>query len=148
VEIVGTGPLEPVLREQAAQLPFRTHFTGFLSQDELVDAYDRSDIFVFPTLGDTLGMVLVEACAAGLPCVASELAGATRDLVSDGESGLIVDPQSTESLAGAIAKLCNDPARAYQIGQAAYRRTLRRTPQTAADRYCAAIEAVLRTTPA
>jgi glycosyltransferase involved in cell wall biosynthesis len=81
--------------------------------------YRAADIFVFPTRREAFGMVLVEAMASGLPCVASRLAGVTDDIVRDGETGLLVEPHDTLALEGALTRVIADPPFAAQLGAAA-----------------------------
>ena len=82
--------------------------------------------------------------AAGLPCIASPHAGATHDLIRDGENGLVVDPDDRESLAAAIASLANDPDTRGKMGEQARRDSHERTPLATAESYLAAVEAILR----
>jgi len=83
--------------------------------------YRAADIFVFPTRREAFGMVLVEAMASGLPCVASRLTGVTDEIVRDGETGLLVEPHDTDALAAALARLFGDHRFAARLGAAARR---------------------------
>jgi len=67
----------------------------------------RSSCFVFPTTFDIWGLVLVEAMAAGLACIASLDAGATHDLIKDGQTGLAVDFSDPESVTDKLDWLLN-----------------------------------------
>ncbi|HEX7895770.1 MAG TPA: glycosyltransferase family 4 protein, partial [Terriglobales bacterium] len=92
--IVGSGPQQGELEALALGLGVRgIRFAGFVDQDELPAYYAAADVFVFPTLDDPFGMVLLEAAASGLALVASQHAGATLDFVKEGESGLRFDPR-------------------------------------------------------
>ena len=73
----------------------------------LIELYHRADVFCLPTLADCLPMVLSEAGAAGLPLVSADV-GAIREIVHDGETGLIVEPGSVDSLASALTRLAMD----------------------------------------
>jgi glycosyltransferase involved in cell wall biosynthesis len=66
------------------------------------------DVFVFPTLGECSGSLLLEALQAGVAVVASRVDGIPED-VSDGDSGLLVEPGSPESLATALGRLVTGP---------------------------------------
>jgi glycosyltransferase involved in cell wall biosynthesis len=75
---------------------------------DLVDLYDKADIFVLPTRGDTLGLVFAEALACGVPVIACDV-GAVSEIVIPGETGLLVPPRSPEQLALAIRSLADQP---------------------------------------
>src|SRR5581483_8803174 len=91
VTVVGTGPEQGRLAGFARELGVSTTWRGFVDQPGLPDVYAEADMFVFPTLDDTFGIVVLEAAAAGLPLISSPLAGATEDFVRDGINGLVVD---------------------------------------------------------
>ena len=59
------------------------------SRDQLVQIYQQSDVFLFPTQQDYMPQVLAEALSTGLPCIANNV-GAIRDLVRDGETGFLM----------------------------------------------------------
>ena len=71
--------------------------------------------------GEGFGLVFLEAAAAGLPVVAGD-GGAIPEVVSDGETGLLVDPTAPDAVADAIVRLLRDPALAQKMGEAARRR--------------------------
>lgn len=63
-------------------------FVGFVNHTNLVDYYHSSDLFVFPTLGEGFGLVILEAMSSGLPCIVSDLAGGD-DAVDNGKNGFV-----------------------------------------------------------
>lgn len=143
--VVGSGPDEPKLRELARQLGLDdVEFRGFVDQPGLPACYAEGDVFVFPTLDDPYGIVLLEAAAAGLPIVASPFAGATLDLVRDGESGLVADPNDLDGFADALVSVASDPELRARMGRTAYGLTLSRTPEAAAAGYADAVAAAVR----
>ncbi|MGH0032944.1 MAG: glycosyltransferase [Myxococcota bacterium] len=84
--LVGDGPAREELERT---LPAdRTTFTGFLRGDALAAAFASADVFVMPSTTETLGFVVLEAMASGVPVVAAR-AGGVPDLVTHGESGLL-----------------------------------------------------------
>jgi glycosyltransferase involved in cell wall biosynthesis len=113
--IVGDGPARPLLEETFAGLP--VVFTGYLSGDELAAAYASADLFVFPGANETLGNVVLEAMASGLPVVAPQ-AGGIQDLVQNGKTGFLVDPESRDSMIAAVAALVANPTFAAEMGAA------------------------------
>lgn len=100
--VVGDGPHREEIEDHFKGS--NTVFTGFLHGDELSAAYASSDIFVFPSTTETLGLVLLEAMAAGLPVVAAK-SGPTLEQVDDGVTGALFEPRSTESFVNAILSL-------------------------------------------
>jgi len=138
--IVGSGPQQDELEALARSLEVRgIRFAGFVDQDKLPIHYAAADVFVLPTLDDPFGMVLLEAAASGLALVASKHAGATLDLVQDGESGLVFDPQDEQALSERIARLADSPALVRQLALAAYNVARSRTPDRTAEKYVSAI---------
>lgn len=91
--LVGSGPLENYLHKLCRQLGIedRVIFTGVLSRQEIVHCYASADLFVFPSVSDTQGLVIGEAKAAGLPVVAIRAFG-PAEMVLHGEDGLLTDP--------------------------------------------------------
>lgn len=75
---------------------------------ELIGLYHRSHIFCLPTRGDCLPMVLPEAGAAGLALVSTDV-GAIREIVRDGETGLLVPVAAPDALREALRRLVDDP---------------------------------------
>lgn len=106
---VGSGELESTLATAAAQCTadVETEFAGFARQSELPDHYARARLLLFPTLGDTWGVVANEACAAGVPVLTCDAAGVAGELVRDGESGLVL-PLDQDCWAEAAAWLLTD----------------------------------------
>jgi len=142
--IVGSGPEEPQLRSLVESLGVRdVRFVGFVDQDGLPAYYAAADAFVFPTLDDPFGIVLLEAAASGLALIASEHAGATLDLIQDGESGLVFNPHDEQALAELIAKLADSPKLVRDFGLAAYNIARLRTPDRTAQEYIKAITTVV-----
>jgi glycosyltransferase involved in cell wall biosynthesis len=109
LEIVGDGPdWDRVLQHiEQRGLGSRVRMIGRRSGEDLVEAYDRADIFVMTSSSESFGMVLVEAMARGIPVIAPDIAG-VRDVVIDGETGLLVD-HSAESIRGAVQRILGDP---------------------------------------
>jgi glycosyltransferase involved in cell wall biosynthesis len=99
---VGDGParaeLERAFRDR------RATFAGFLHGEELAAAYASADAFLMPSRTETLGFVVLEAMASGLPVVAAR-AGGLPDLVAHGENGLLYDPDREEEAVLAVKDL-------------------------------------------
>ena len=85
----------------------RLTLTGRVSQDELVQLYNRAQIFVSPSLYEGFGLPAAEAMACGTPLVATT-AGAFPEVIEDGVSGMLVQPGQAQPLADAIDRLFDD----------------------------------------
>ncbi|MAL27555.1 MAG: colanic acid biosynthesis glycosyltransferase WcaL [Croceicoccus sp.] len=117
--LVGDGPARPVLEARARDLGLggAVRLTGALSQDEVTAELARADLFALPSFAEGVPIVLMEAMAAGLPVLATAIAG-IPELVEDGVSGRLVAPGDTSGFAAAMADLLADPARARAMGRA------------------------------
>ncbi|RSL34941.1 glycosyltransferase family 1 protein [Salibacterium salarium] len=88
--IVGDGPHRDQLEKHFEGT--KTVFTGFMHGEELAQAFASSDVFVFPSTTETLGLVILEAMASGLPLVAAE-SGPTCEQIEDERTGLLYNPE-------------------------------------------------------
>jgi glycosyltransferase involved in cell wall biosynthesis len=143
--LVGDGPEEPRLRALAGALGIAdaVDFRGFVDQPALPAVYGEADIFAMPTLDDPFGIVLLEAAASGLPPIVSPFAGAGLDLIEEDENGYLIEPDDLDGWAHALVALGRDPALRRRLGERAYEKTLRRTPDSAAAGYASAVDAAL-----
>lgn len=106
--IVGDGPFRRELEEMFAGTS--TVFPGFMEGEELASAFASSDAFVFPSVTETLGLVILEGMASGLPVVAAR-SGPTLEQVTDGENGLLFDSGDEASLDRALERLADTDLR-------------------------------------
>jgi len=111
--IVGDGPDRMRLQSKASGR--RIHFTGFLRGDELAAAYASADLFVMPSVTETLGFVVLESMSSGTPAVAAA-AGGVPDLVSHGENGLLFDPARPEQAIEQVRMLIENPVQRAHLG--------------------------------
>lgn len=107
--IAGKGPLKAYLSQLAEQLGVsdRVLFLGF--RTDVYALYHAADISAFPSKIEGLGLAGVEAMAAGVPLVSSNVHG-ILDYVIDGQTGYALPPQDVDGFAAAIEKLANDAA--------------------------------------
>ncbi|EED87466.1 predicted protein, partial [Thalassiosira pseudonana CCMP1335] len=91
--IVGKGPQEEELKEYFKDT--NTVFTGQLSGDELSSAFASADVFMMPSDSETLGFVVLESMASGVPVIGCA-AGGIPDLIRDNDTGFLVQPGDTE----------------------------------------------------
>jgi glycosyltransferase involved in cell wall biosynthesis len=99
-ELVLMGEVKPDTRAMLEGLK-SVRLTGFLTPQELAERYRESDIFIFPSVSEGFGLVLLEAMACGLPVIAVEGTGADH-CVSDGKEGFVVPVRDAERLAESI----------------------------------------------
>ncbi len=114
--LVGDGPHRQQLERHFDGTA--TTFVGYLAGQELASAYASGDAFLFPSSTETLGLVLLEAMAAGCPVVGANRGG-IPDIVSDGVNGCLYDPDQPASLTTAVQRLLGDPAARRQLRLAA-----------------------------
>ncbi|MCC7450188.1 MAG: glycosyltransferase [Anaerolineae bacterium] len=98
----------------------------FLDDVHDVPAFNAElDVFAFPSLakGEGCPVALLEALACGLPCIATHVPG-SKDLITDGENGLLVSPENVQALAAAIRQLQASPQQRHTFGSAARRSIL------------------------
>jgi glycosyltransferase involved in cell wall biosynthesis len=100
--IVGDGPHREAMETHFAGT--NTHFVGYLQGLELAAAFASSDAFIFPSRTETLGLVLLEAMAAGCPVVAAR-SGGIPDIVTDGVNGYLFEPTDARGAVVATQKL-------------------------------------------
>jgi glycosyltransferase involved in cell wall biosynthesis len=116
--IVGDGPQDRALREQAAasSAASRIIFTG--QQQDVAPWLQAFDVFALPSTGNEgVPQALMQAMATGLPVVTTA-AGAIPELVREGETGLVVPTENVDALSGAIARLLADKELAARLGSA------------------------------
>jgi glycosyltransferase involved in cell wall biosynthesis len=135
LSIVGHGPFS---KELAKLLPDAC-YTGYLAGTDLAKAYASSDIFVFPSTTDTFGNVIIEAQAAGLPVIVSDIGG-PRELVTDGVNGLITKGRDVADFTQAIRRLVEDEALRKEMSAAARRSVQDRSWPGAFRKFWAATE--------
>lgn len=97
--IAGTGPdkkeLEDIISHEKIRNVF---FTGFVDIFKLPELYTISDLFVLPSYYDPWALVINEAMACGLPVISTTMAGASYDLIREGENGFVVEPGDIEAI--------------------------------------------------
>jgi len=128
--IVGDGPARSSLEQHFTGTP--TVFTGYLQGDDLAGAYAAADVFVFPAANETFGNVVLEAMASSLPVVAAR-AGGPLDVVVEGVTGLLFDPNDPGALVDAVRRLVDDSTYARQLGSGGRARAKARDWSTVLD---------------
>jgi glycosyltransferase involved in cell wall biosynthesis len=113
--VAGDGPLRPRVPDAL----------GFVPHDELERLYARAAVVACPSRREGFGVACLEAMAHGRPVVATDVGG-LRDIVVDGETGLVVRPRDPRALRAALERLLGDPALRLRLGSAARRRAQER----------------------
>lgn len=124
--IAGDGPEGPALRAQAQALGVaaRVHFLGDVPDADLPGLYQAADVFVLPSSrrSEAYGIALLEAMAAGVAVISTELGTGTSWLNRHGETGLVVPPGDPAALATALQALLADDERRRRMARAAQAR--------------------------
>ncbi len=124
--VVGDGPLEAELRARAAALGIadRVRWAGRAADEELPSFYAAADVFVLPSVAitETFGIAQIEAMAAGVPVVSTNLPTGVPWVNQNGVSGLVVEPGDARALADALSRLTSDAALRNRLAEGARRR--------------------------
>ncbi|MBY0112731.1 MAG: glycosyltransferase family 1 protein [Phycisphaerales bacterium] len=115
--LVGDGPHRPEMQRELEGC--NTHFLGFRYNEELSRLYASSDLFLFPSVTDTLGQVVMEAQASGLPALVTNVGG-PQEIVRHQQTGLVLSPDHQQAWVDAIVDLVADATKRKAMGQAAH----------------------------
>jgi glycosyltransferase involved in cell wall biosynthesis len=135
LDIVGDGPDRPMLERMTRELSLEANVTFFGYRRDVGTLLRRPQIFLLSSISEGIPLTLLEAMAAGLPVVATDVGG-NREVVEPAVTGFLVPPRAPDELAAAVLAL-RDPLAARALGAAGRARLenmfdLRRT----IDRYC------------
>jgi len=125
--VIGDGPYREEMEASLAGYP--ALLTGYLAGEQLQRGYASADLFVFPSATDTFGNVVLEAQASGLPVIVSD-EGGPRELMIDGETGIVFRAGSKSGLVAVIRSLVSDPQQITRMGIHARRFTLDKAPDS------------------
>jgi glycosyltransferase involved in cell wall biosynthesis len=114
--VVGDGEERRTLEALAAELRIaeRVEFPGW--DDRLRERFARTDLLAVASRFEAFPLIILEAMSAGLPVVATDV-GSVREAVVDGETGLLVAPESVQALTAALAQLLDDEPRRIELGR-------------------------------
>jgi colanic acid/amylovoran biosynthesis glycosyltransferase len=124
--LVGDGPDRSWLERRATALGIssQVEFAGWVDQEKLMSVYAETDLFVLPSLAEGIPMVLMEAMAMQIPCVAPRITG-IPELIEDGVDGMLYVVADVEDLRRKILTLLKSPELMQQIGKQARLRVMR-----------------------
>ena len=117
--MIGSGPKAREYRRYVGLRQIRdVEFLGRVSDDDKARYFASADIFCAPATGqESFGIVLLEAMAAGVPIVASDIHG-YKNVVQRGVQGLLVEPRNSRALAAALYTLSQDADLRHRMGDA------------------------------
>lgn len=123
ISIVGDGPELPMLTGLHGQLgvPGSIHFLGRMREDAVRRQMLEQDVLVLPSNYEGMSHTLLEACAAGMVPIVSDIGG-NREVITDGDHGLVVPYGDPAALRAAIARLAGDDALRLRLASAARER--------------------------
>jgi glycosyltransferase involved in cell wall biosynthesis len=126
LRLVGDGPDRAWLENRAAELGVASNveFAGWVDQGQLMALYSEADLFVLPSLAEGIPMVLMEAMAMQIPCIAPRITG-IPELIEHGVDGMLFAVADVEDLTQQIRNLLESPERSAQIGRQARARVVR-----------------------
>lgn len=121
--IIGGGDLQSRLEEMACERSVRDRilFIGKVQLEQLKGFYSRADVFVMPSRQEGFGIVFIEAMAFGKPVIAGDYGGAP-EIVQDGVTGFLVNPDDLEGLTCRLIQLLQDGALRKKMGEAGRKR--------------------------
>ncbi|MGH8056754.1 MAG: glycosyltransferase family 4 protein [Candidatus Entotheonellia bacterium] len=144
--IVGDGPLRGTLEARARALALLPSVRFLGHQSDVAQLYSIADLFVLPSTTEGMSNALLEAMAAGLPAVASDVGG-NKEVIQDRMSGFLVDWDNTTACAQLLATLLSDPPLRQCMGEMAKKRALTFAMAGVAERYQQLYQAVLQQRP-
>jgi glycosyltransferase involved in cell wall biosynthesis len=144
LRIVGAGPEDAALRARATELGVAGG-VDFAGQSSDVEADLRgASVYALPSRAEGFPMTLLEAMAMGLPCAAFDCAPGVREIITDGDDGLVVAAGNTGQLADALSRLLADADLRDAMSRRALASVERFTPAHIADRWERLFEFVYR----
>jgi glycosyltransferase involved in cell wall biosynthesis len=137
LDVVGDGPARESLGALASELGVaeRIRWHGQVKQGDLPKFYQRARVLAVPSLDEGLGLVAVEAALCETPVVGFR-SGGTPDVVRNGSTGILVDPNDVPALSRALDDVLESEARATSLGQSGRLYALANfAPESAAQKY-------------
>jgi len=119
--IVGEGPLGPELEALVRQHDVADVVTLSGFRDDVEALLQAADLFILPSLDEGMPMSLLEAAGRRLPVVVTPV-GDVADLITDGETGLLIPPEDVPALVQAITRLMEDPSLGRRMGEAVFKK--------------------------
>jgi glycosyltransferase involved in cell wall biosynthesis len=121
LEIVGDGSLLNELTEFSKKLGISNSVKFFGKFADVIPFYKRMNVFVLPSIYEGFGIVLLEAMAAGVPVVATNVDG-IKEVVTHGENGILVQPKDPQAIADAVIKIIENDQLSERLVMTGYKR--------------------------
>lgn len=99
----------------SSEIKRKVHLVGEVSKEELENYYKNCDLFVAPSLHETFGFVYLEAMSYGKPVIGCKVGG-VPEVIEDGRTGLLVEPENAQQLTEAILRILKDPKLRFEMG--------------------------------
>ncbi len=121
--MIGDGPLMPDVKKSISELGLGDRFilTGWITPDEVMKQFERSDILFMPSLSEGLPVVGVQALSKGLAIVASRVGGFV-DLVDENQNGYLIETGNTEGFKTRLQEMLENPSRLLSLRQASLKK--------------------------
>jgi glycosyltransferase involved in cell wall biosynthesis len=146
--LVGDGPEDESLRDHCMEKGLsNVVFSGFQDADTLPRLYGLADVFMFPTLGDPFGLVVLEAMACGLPIISTSAAGEIGGRVEESVNGFVVRPANTEELLDRMMTLAGNDELRRTMGAASATKVAGQSPNDWAEAFESAVHKILLLPP-
>lgn len=121
LEIIGDGSQSKELKELSKKLGISNSVIFFGKFTDVIPFYNKMDVFVLPSILEGFGIVLLEAMAAGVPVIATHVDG-IKEVVIDGECGILVPPKNPEAIASSFTRLIENPQLTKKIIEEGFKR--------------------------
>lgn len=144
LSLVGTGMGEEAVKSEfPVDLRGRIRVVPRVAAEDVPAVYAEHDIFVFPSMFESMSLVVPEAMASGMPIVTTRACG-MQDIIEDGVTGFLVAPRDSATLADRLAHLLDDPSLCAKLGQGAQQKAREITWRQIARQTAAVYEKLLR----
>jgi glycosyltransferase involved in cell wall biosynthesis len=133
--IVGDGPLRPVLEKRAWELGLDGKILFVGHRENVYPYMQTADIYIHTCQFEGFGYSMLEAMACGTPVIATDCPHGPREVLAQGQAGVLVRPGSAEALASAISRLINDPVYCSHLQEQGLKRARELSVKNMVDRY-------------
>jgi len=116
IHLVGSGPMETLVQETVNSNGLADAVTMHGYVDNISKLYDLANVFCRPSYSEGLPLTMLEAMASGVPPVVTAIAG-VPEVVTDGETGILLEPGDPERIGQAVTELFDDPERRNQLSR-------------------------------
>ena len=143
LRLVGDGETRPDLEAQIARLGLQDNIRFGKVEKDMASVYQGASILALSSRYEGLPMVLLEAETFGVPCVSFACKCGPKDVIRDGENGLLVPEGDIPALAEALLKVIQDPDLLVRMGAAAYQDAVRWRPEQIMQQWNSLFESIL-----